>query len=241
MSHTKPEARLRQITASVRAVEDGRPGEVEARVTTFGNEYPIGFGVHERIAPGAFAQSLAEQQSVPVFYEHAWSAGPIGNTTEYREDDDGLVIRGQLYVDGRDPDPRARAVHRAMQAGALREWSIGFLPTKIVEERNEEQDRITEVIEEGILAEASVVVRGANPETATLAVRSLNPEQKRALRDALEALGGVDLADAIRVQEEAAPTWVKEVDPDVLARAMEVAPLREFMREQVASSTPPAR
>lgn len=88
---------------------------------------------------------------------------PIGHTTEAAEDDRGLRIVGQLYLD----DPTVARIWHAMNAGALREWSIGY--RVLLGQVSDDDEDLVEVLESELL-EASVVLRGANPDTETVRV-----------------------------------------------------------------------
>lgn len=161
-------AKARFRTFEVRAAEDGSEGVVEGLVTKFGTEYPIGFGLRESIEPGAFDGSLESSGGViPIYAQHDHKHGgtPIGVGTVTRSDD-GYKVRAELFI---DDDPKARSVYRAMKARALREWSVGFVTPN---ESDVVRVRDLEKIVRGDLMEASVVLRGANPDTETLAVRS---------------------------------------------------------------------
>jgi HK97 family phage prohead protease len=132
--------------------------ELTAYASVFGTTYPVGGGLRERIAPGAFSESLLSQGSLPVFYQHAWEAGPVG-TASAHEDHHGLLVRARLF-DGE----RARSVKQAAAAGALTRWSVGYYA---LESHFEDKGR-TEVITRADLAEVSLVVRGANPDATTI-------------------------------------------------------------------------
>lgn len=154
----------------------GKLGEgiVEAYASVFDVEFMEGSSLFRRkvrIEKGAFAESLATRASFPVMWEHDWDAGPAGHTVEEEEDDHGLRARSQLYVDSE----RGRNLWRGMDAGALTEWSIAFFPTLERKEKRETDDGDEEeivVYEKVDLAELSVVVRGANPDTETISVQS---------------------------------------------------------------------
>jgi HK97 family phage prohead protease len=157
--------KLRHLPVEFRAAPYLGEGVVVGLVTKYDVEYRIGYSLKESIASHAFDASIASQESFPIFYEHDWTAGPIG-TASMRGTDEGVEATATLFI---DDDPRARSVYRAMQTGALREWSIGFMPTTIT---TSSDDPSLEIIEAGDLIEASVVVRGANPGTDTVEVRS---------------------------------------------------------------------
>lgn len=189
------DSKLRTRTFVMERAEDDAEGIVRGYVTTWDQPYDIGWGWQEEIARGAFTESL-QRGAVPIMWQHDWDAGPIGVTRSTTEDDKGLLFEVELFLD----DPRARAVYRAMAAGALREWSIGFYAEEILERTADKVDRVTK----GRLAETSVVVRGANPNTSTIEVRKA-PE---------------DVAPAVEPTPEPAPV-TREIPAELLARLAE--------------------
>lgn len=190
---------IRRRTVEFRAAEDASEGVVRGYVTTWDDPYKIGWGWNEEIARGAFTESLADQSALPIMYQHDWDAGPIGVTRAVVEDDHGLYVEVELFLD----DDRARAIWRAMAAGALREWSIGFYPEEITELVETSTDRVMK----GRLAEASVVVRGANPSTSTIEVRDAATAQAEA--DAAAERAAAERAAAERAAAEL-PDFVLE-------------------------------
>jgi HK97 family phage prohead protease len=160
------EALKRRLRMQVRATPDKGPGTGTAVISTYDLEYPIGWGWTEKILSGCFADSIAAHPTVPVFHQHDWDAGPIGvgNPTE---DDDKLTIDFRLYLKMGDLVDR---VYQAMLDEALEEWSIGFWASTII---SDEENDCCDQIAKGDLAEASICVRGANPETGTLELASV--------------------------------------------------------------------
>jgi HK97 family phage prohead protease len=115
--------------------------------------YPIGGGVSEVIAPGAFDASLNARGSVlPIFSAHDWKQ-PIGHATA-TSTREGLEIEAVPYL----TTDRGRAVYEAAKAGALSGMSVGFYPVEI-DTSTRGVDRITKAD----LAEVSLVVRPASP------------------------------------------------------------------------------
>lgn len=163
-------AQVRNYPVTVEAVEiretdDVPVGIVVGYASMFDVTYNIGAGFRERIEKGAFADTIKERAPFPIFYQHDWS-DPIGVTSKIEEDDRGLRFEARLFI---EDGGRARSVFRAMEAGALREFSIGFIPTEI--RRDEEDGSTIETITAASLLEISSVVKGANPDTETVAVR----------------------------------------------------------------------
>ncbi len=155
------------VTHSIRfrAEPTGGEGVLVGYATVWGVTYPVGGGLREQIARGAFAASLAAQGGViPTFYEHDWSQ-PLG-WAQASEDATGLRVEARLLI---DENEKARSVWRAAQAGALKEWSIGYRPETIT--LSDSEAGPVEIVEVAELIEASVVVRGANPATSMVNVR----------------------------------------------------------------------
>lgn len=148
----------------VRATPDEGEGTFEAKVSTYGLAYDVGWGWTEKILPGAFAESIEQHSTIPVFYTHDWAAGPLG-VGKPVESDDMLTVAGKLYLGMAE---RIDVIYQAMLDEALEEWSIAFWPETITNDKDEPN---CDQIVKGDLAEASVCVRGANPETGTLELR----------------------------------------------------------------------
>jgi HK97 family phage prohead protease len=166
-------ARLRQLPVRFRLLEgvDVQPGAFECIASTYNIEIDAGWGWREMMLPGCFAESLAENPNIPVFWQHDWYAGPIGVAVA-TEEPEQLRCVGQLFLE----DARVPSIYRAMQAQAVREWSIGFYANEIV---TSDEDRYLEKIQKGDLAEVSSVVRGANPVTETVDLRRKTPGERK--------------------------------------------------------------
>ncbi len=81
------------------------------------------------IAPGAFANSLAERArngvGLPMLLGHHTDIW-IGTWLELREDAHGLYARGKLWVDEPHPNPHSLVAYRAMREWGRLGLSIGF-------------------------------------------------------------------------------------------------------------------
>lgn len=213
---------VRYRSFQMRAAEDAPEGVVEGYITVFDTAYPIGLGLREQIEPGAFDGSLAESGGViPIYYQHDHRTGgtPIG-AGEVTRDDKGYVVRAELFI---EDDSKARSVWRAMSKGALREWSVGFTTP---EDGDVVRDRDLEKIARGDLMEASVVLRGANPDTETLAVRS-EDEARRASEE--RAAGSEEPPAETRSIPE---SWLDRLaEPHIRALVREVAMTANGVRD----------
>lgn len=173
------------VTAAAQAFDpEAHEGRVVAFPAVFGRAFRMGFFTYHRIEPGAFTESLAEQPSIPIYVQHNWDwteRPPVGWTTAHEEaelpgdenDDDGNPLQGirlESLIDHRIDD--GLAVLNGLMAGALREWSIGYMINEFRVEEDDDNGRRIVHIERAELWEASVVLRGANPWTRTLEVAS---------------------------------------------------------------------
>lgn len=148
------------------------PGTFEALVAVFGNVDHGG----DRIKRGAFKRTLEERGLPPIVWSHNWETPPIGTTLEAVENNDGLRIKGRLFVGEGEDAPVARAVYTAMKAKdgqgrpTLREFSFGYQAMKstLVEEDGE-QVRELEDIE---LFEAGPTLVGMNDSTRHLGIKT---------------------------------------------------------------------
>lgn len=157
-----PQAVKRRLRMKVRATPENGPGTGQAVVSTYELEYDIGWGWTEQIMAGCFTDSIAAHPTIPIFYNHDWYGAPIGSGQPTEAADNKLVVDFRLYLNMGDLVDR---VYQAMIDEALEEWSIGFWAEEITWDKD---NAMCDQIAQGDLAEASVCVRGANPETGTL-------------------------------------------------------------------------
>lgn len=99
---------------------DDAEGVFTGYASIFGNVDSYG----EVVAKGAFAESLREQPSVPVYWSHQMSNPMmnIGKTIELREDDRGLFVKAQLDLDSE----MGAQVHRLIKDGRVGQMSFAF-------------------------------------------------------------------------------------------------------------------
>lgn len=167
--------------------DDGDTGHVEAIVSAFDVDYRMGFMTKHRITTGAFKASLAQGSNIPIFFQHNWSWSeqpPIGTgvASVVANPKPGLKVAADFFLD----TDSGRSTFRAIKAGALREWSIGYRISKYeVEEDDDGFDVV--IVNEADLMEASSVLRGANPGTETLKVASALPAE---VEEAMTTIAG---------------------------------------------------
>lgn len=146
----------------VKAVEDD--GVFSGYGSVFGNVDSY----KEIVAPGAFAESLAQWKTSgrlpPVLWQHR-SGEPIGPFVEMFEDEHGLFAKGHLLVGDVQRAKEARAL---MKAKAVNGLSIGFVT------REDSYDRVSGIrtLKKVDLWEISVVTFPANPAAQIGSVKS---------------------------------------------------------------------
>lgn len=152
----------------VKALTDAEaPGTFEAIVSVFNNIDNDG----EVVVPGAFTKTLSDGPK-PIVYSHDWMSVPIGQTIQAHETSEGLYVKGRLFVADDEDHAMARAVYAAMRGGALREFSFGG---RVTEEARRENDdgSVTYLLNEIDLVEYGPCLKGSNPATRLVAIKSL--------------------------------------------------------------------
>lgn len=170
-------------TTELKALPEKGEGVFEALVAVFGNVDRGG----DRIEKGAFKRTLEERGLPPIIWSHNWDIPPIGTVTEAKETDEGLEIKGRLFVGSDEDHPVARQVYTAMRAqdgngtAPLREFSFGYEVRDSSEEKTDgETVRVLEDVE---LFEVGPTLVGMNPQTRLLAVKSAEQVIEQALSE----------------------------------------------------------
>jgi len=186
--------------------ENDAPGAFEALVSVFGVVDSDG----DVVMPGAFTKTLAAGPKA-IVHSHDWQAAPIGQTVSAQETSEGLLVKGRLFVAPDEDHARAREVYAAMRGGALTEFSWGGRVTSETRKEAENGD-VTYELNEIDLVEYGPCLKGANPSTRLLAVKSMVQADVLTREEARVVLG-VDTAKA--ETETPAPTEAPAVDPAV--------------------------
>jgi hypothetical protein len=177
--------------ASFKAAGSGQ-GEFEALVSVFGN---VDLG-GDRIVPGAFAKSLARWEEsgdpIPVIWNHDWDnpLAHIGAVTSAEETEEGLKVKGRIDTD----NAFAAQVHRLLSERRVKEMSFGY---NIVDA--EQKDGVYELRELDLI-EVGPTLKGMNPATQLLAVKSWSQVEAKAGKPLVEALSAEDHAAVKRCE-----------------------------------------
>ena len=165
MKHKAAAMQIRSFDYEIKAVSDD--GLFSGYGSVFGNVDAY----NEIVAPGAFAESLAETRAkgrtLPVLWQHR-SGEPIGNWNieSMKEDDYGLFGSGNLWLDAA---PYAKVAYRGMQSKAITGLSIGYY---VRDDDFDEKTRIR-TLKKLDLVEISIVTAPANDEARIDAVKAM--------------------------------------------------------------------
>lgn len=147
---------------------DGVRGRFEAVVSVFGNVDYQG----DRVIKGAFAKSLEKWRKtgdpIPIIWSHDWGDpfAHIGSADPAlaEETDQGLKLIGNFDIE----KPFAAQVYDLVKTRRVREWSFAY---DIEDEAQNPDDKANELRVLDII-EAGPTLKGANPDTQTLGVKS---------------------------------------------------------------------
>jgi HK97 family phage major capsid protein/HK97 family phage prohead protease len=137
-------------------------GEFEGLAAAYGNVDSAG----DIIAPGAFAQSLADHKSdgthVVLLWQHRQDE-PIGVIDSIYETPAGLAIKGRIDLNVR----RGAEAHSLIKSGAIKGLSIGFRTISATRDA-----RGVRTIKTAYLGEISVVTIAANDKAKVTSIKS---------------------------------------------------------------------
>ncbi|USE78914.1 HK97 family phage prohead protease [Cupriavidus gilardii] len=161
MNRKDASLKIRDFDLNVKAVSD------DGLFSGYGSVFGVVDSYREVVAPGAFADSLAEIKAkgrpVPVLWQHR-SGEPIGVYDALSEDGHGLKVDGRLILEV----SRAKEAHALMKAGAVSGLSIGYY---VREDSWDEKERVR-TLKKLDLVEVSLVTFPANDDARVDAIKS---------------------------------------------------------------------
>ena len=156
--------------------------------SVFGNVDSYG----DRVVKGAFEETLSDWASkadsglvIPLLYGHDMSDpnNNVGHIVKAEEDDHGLLVQGQMDLEGGN----GPQVYRLVKGGRLNQMSFAYdiLDYQLVKANPDDPDDDDQVLEllKLRLYEVSLVPVGANQETEVVGVKGLSAGQVAALRE----------------------------------------------------------
>ena len=152
-------------------------GEFVAYASTFGNTDLV----NDVVEKGAFIKSLQNRpaEEVLMLWQHDTSE-IIGEWKDMKEDEHGLLVKGQLFI---DDIQQAKEAFFLMKKKLIKKLSIGF---KIVNKAWENGKRMLKEVD---LLEVSVVTFPANPEASILGVKNMKDLTVREFEEKLRDVG----------------------------------------------------
>lgn len=142
---------------------DAEQRQVSGLAVPYGQTIDLG-GFQERVERGAFDTT----KTVPLFWGHDHKDIPIGRVVAMRDTDNGLEIDAVLN----DTD-KGENVYRALKAGDVNKFSIGFIPVK------SRDDNGVIVREKADLREVSVVNYPAYSKASVTSVREADTKNTK--------------------------------------------------------------
>lgn len=139
-------------------------GTIEGLAAGYGN---VDLG-GDRILPGAFGEWLEGKGGVPMLLYHDQQR-PVGRWSEFREDADGLWVKGRIARKTRD----GGEAYELVKSGALAALSIGYDP--LVKRM---AGKVRELVKLA-LHEVSLVSIGMNPNALVTGVKEIEDLRDR--------------------------------------------------------------
>ena len=210
---------------SVKLETVGKDGTFSGYGSIFGNVDAY----REIVAPGAFANSIAEikntDRPLPVLWNHN-SSEPLGFYTSLEDEDIGLMVEGKLLT---EDVARAKEFAALVSAGAVSGLSIGYF---IKDESYDEEARVL-TLKELKLREISLVTFPANDEARVETIKMklaggtlpTKREFERILRDA-----GFSKSVSARISAQGYSDLDGQRDADVAQSAVSDALTRQLAR-----------
>lgn len=195
----------------------------DGTITGYGSVFGVKDGGGDIVVKGAFSDTLKSRPNVKMLWGHDAFSPPIGVWTSVKEDQRGLMMEGELFME----TERGREAHVALKSGAIDGLSIGY---SVADEKRTKNARELRKLN---LFEVSVVNFPMNEDATVQTVKSLSDfespaEKKRFLEKALRD-AGFSKSEATH----GASVLVSDVlgRDDAKASAEMASDLRQFMRE----------
>lgn len=193
--------------------EDGEDGEIVGFGSVFGNVDSYG----DVVESGAFKRSLKERGLPVMLWQHD-SANPIGVWKTAKEQDGGLMLRGQLNLEVQ----KGKEAYALLKQGALKGLSIGFRTIKSKQDNNGLR-RLQDID----LLEVSLVTFPANEKANVVSVKEAKdfPDNERDFETLLREVGCPrELAKAIVAKGfRAATRGQRDAEADTVIEGLQKA------------------
>ncbi|KAE8130219.1 MULTISPECIES: HK97 family phage prohead protease [Bifidobacterium] len=185
-------------------------GEFDALVSVFGVTDSQSEVVDKGAFDGALNRLQAKGGAMPILWSHQWNdMKSVLGSAQAEQTDTGLLVHATL--DMTNPES-VRALH-LMKSGLVNEFSIGGMVPRGTAVTKSEGGRIVRHLKEFDLVEVSLVLKGANPATRLIDVKSAADDEdaSHSLAENLKSIHQ-QLGDAIE-EAEAHPAGGTETPP----------------------------
>lgn len=136
-------------------------------------------------------KSFSDKGKFPSLFFNHDRTNPVGEIVEMAKDDNGVKIKGVLWVEGnslgRSPVEQAEVARNVLQSKAVVGLSIGYITKKA--SWTEIDGKSIRVLENIDMLEISVVHNPANDQAKIISIKSINEINKRELEQAVKACG----------------------------------------------------
>lgn len=190
MSGKSPKRVFKRVSCKADVDTTDGEGSFTALVSTFNTKDSQG----QIIEKGAFAESLkafTDDSPLPVLWDHEWEDiwSHLGSA-KAQETDAGLQIDAQLDME----NPNAVQAYRLLKTGRVHEFSIGgFVDENDVKYNDDDTAHVSRFQ----LAEVSITLKGANPDTRLITVKADELEAQEDPEEGEDTMGLTGLEDAL--------------------------------------------
>jgi HK97 family phage prohead protease len=171
----KPKKSVEVKSFGLNDVQVDESGQFEGYASVFNNVDRHG----DVVMPGAFRKTISENPSVPILWQHDQTK-PIGVTMAIREDQNGLLVKGELNLDTQ----MGREAYSLLKQGALKGLSIGYQVIK-----DDLAGRVRQ-LKEVKLMEYSLVTFPANERAQVTSIKQLDNDMIMALSEKIAEIHG---------------------------------------------------
>ena len=151
------------VPLTIKSITDN--GEFEG----YGSVFGVKDSYDDIVVKGAFAKSIKrwhEKKRMPALLWQHNTQEPIGIYKDIFEDEQGLIVKGQLLI---DDDPLAKRAYAHLKAGSITGLSIGY----VLKDWEYSHEKEAYMLKEIDLWEISLVTFPANDEARISNVKSL--------------------------------------------------------------------
>lgn len=218
---------MTRLVVKANSVSIGSSGEVIGIAWPFGSPDSVG----DVIRKGA----ISFAKNVPMVMEHLQDQ-VVGIWQDFEETDDGLVVKGQLFIEGIGP---AREAHQKLKSRQINGLSISWIGGDSVARAGGGREYTSITINE-----ISLCRDPAHPGARVINVKSASSGKGSKLKTALKKKAVEDQVPANDNVEENEEVTVEEVDERVDALEAEIAEIKELVtgtNESVAEVTKSVR